>query len=267
MVSLSCRLKLNQPITSVECLFPNSFVLKFTGDAIFPVFVEFDFNVYKYRILPDGIHVDVVGVGLDTRSFPMSSKVVEFCKKYTASWADVVIHCTNNPDSGSPVKVLGVYDIVICEGDYKHFLPYYEYPAVNGKSLTAGQIKSVTKIMWDVAGFCTGYMPYESEDVVRLFERDRRVHLRISSGDGVFYDMETEEVGFVGEISRKAHSGEVQMSFLTSRVKEVIVDAITKLSSMVPFPVSSITIPINGGGEGYLCPSKIEDGAFDIVLK
>lgn len=267
MVSLSFRLKLNQPITSVECLFPNSFVLKFTGNTILPVFVEFDFDVYKYRIAPDGIHVDVMGIGLDTHSFPMSTKLIGFCKKYDVSWADIVIHCSNNPDNGTPVQILGVYDVVISEGDYKRFLPYYEYPAINGKSLTAGQIRSIVKIMWDAGGFCTAFMPYESEDVIRLFERDGRVHLRTSSGDGVFYDMETENIGFVGEVRKKIDSGEAELNFLATRVKEIIVSALTRLSVTVPFPVSSISIPIKGATTGYFCPSKTEDGAFDIVLK
>ena len=254
MVSMSFRLKVSRPIMSAECIFPESFVLRGKSKNGENKVIEFDFKVYRYRITND-VDVDVMAKNLDISTFPGAVDLLDMCKVGSVQWTGAYIHCCKDPDSGKAVNPIGIYDVVIGDSESHYLLPDYEF-AGNGRVLAPVQVAMIKKAMWDAVGFCTAHLFNDLDELVRLYENDGRVYLRTSSGEGYYLDTLNGNIGMCGDLATADK---------VDRVREVFSNVIEKLGE-IPFPVNSVSIPVDGGTKGFYMPSIREKGAYDIVI-
>lgn len=258
MVSMSFKLRLNRPVSSVECIYPDSFVLKIKGMTFIERMVEFDFKVYNFKII-DGYTIDCVGMAMDTGAFPSSERIMMMLsERKGVSWAGVFIYCGVDPDSGMQAEPVGIYDVEIYDKRWKCSLPNYEFKSERSKTLSKTELSIVKDIMGGLVMFCATNFYDNNDDLIRLYESNNRIYVRTTSGLGYFYDVDRDSIGFIGGKFVPEELG---------KAKELLTDAITKLSNVIPFPVNCITALLKSVTEGKCYASKRESCAFDIVLK
>lgn len=264
MVNMSFRLRLSEPVSSVDCIFPDSFILSFSKMACrsdVEYAIEFDFKVYRYRA--NGNVIDCMAKGLDCKAFPYSASLVDLLKErrdesnMLLEWKDVNIYIARDEETGVKAELLAMTDVVLDKDGELFSLPAYYPTVVRGTVLSDAQLKQIHKIMWDATGFCTAHLWCDAGCIVKLFESSGTIYLRTIAGEGYYLNTNNGSIGMFG-VNTKADQME--------RAREVIEGVIPKLSS-IPFPVSSISIPYSGGSFGYYIPSKRESGAFDIVIE
>lgn len=260
MVSMSFNLKLNRPVSSVECIYPDSFVLSIRGMTFIERMVEFDFKVYNFRIV-DGYNVECEGVALNVEAFPLSERLMMMLSERKAlKWNGVFIHCGSDPEYGEKIEPIGIYNVILSDKKHKMFynLPDYEWRQPSSKSLSKPEMSVITGAMDNLVCFCKEHFYDSDDDIIRLYESNNRIYVRTSSGLGYFYDIGSDVIGTIGV---NVHEG------LIAKAKELLTNAISVLSDAVPFPVNCISVPLKPVTGGRCYSSKRESCAFDIILE
>lgn len=258
MVCMSFRLTLDNPISSVEYVFPDSFILRVKGRTFIERVIEFDFKVYDFRIA-DGYNIDCTGRFLDDCTFEASEGLMDMLSERAGvQWAGVFVHCGVDPTQGNKVCPKSISNVVIYDESTRYALPDFTFEHGSGKTLSENMVRDIKGIMKGLVDFCSTNFHNSDGDLLRLYESGNRIYVRTTSGMGFYYEPETDAIGFV------VHNGYIKG---VDAAKGLLIGAIEGLNTSIPFPVNCISISLSEAESGYSLPSKRESCAYDIFLE
>ena len=255
MVSMSFRLEMDRPIIrGSHYISPGGYAIRFYGKGNTPRDVEFDFLDYEGTIINDR-YLDCVVSGLDIYTFPNSKELINLLGAGKYEWTEFFVY--TGEDSQPDINPVRVMNIRLYDGTREYALKDYVFPNVM-VDLTVGQFNAVMNIMNKAVRFCTCRQMLVKGGGIRFYESDGKIYLCTKIGNGYCYDVDSDRVsttGFYGSPSSM------------ESVRKIMIDVVESLTSQIPFPVKSISIPFGQIKSGYCRQSVEEVGSYDIVLK
>ena len=254
MVYMSFRLEMDRPIIrGTHYISPGGYRLRFWFGNGNSREIEFDFENFSGNIV-DGKYLDCTVSSLDTYAFEESASLLHYLKNCNYDWLEFFVYTGENDEAEiNPVKA---FNIVIGDGSLVFSMKDYVFVDDMKHKLSDQQFDIIMNIMERPLKFCKSNQILSKGGEIRFYEQNGKIFLCSAAGYGYYYNVS------------RGNAGCIRCNGSVDAAKGLMMDVVSKLTRLIPFPVKSISMPCNTViKSGYYVESTEEQGSYDIVLE
>jgi hypothetical protein len=252
-MNMKFKIGLGHSVDSVEGLFPTGFALRFKLSDTESVDVAFDFKSFRYEIQGNGKVIACCASDLNM-NFPLAHKLKDLLLSCPAKWLDFGLLCSNE-FTAYPITACSVS--IDCDG-HQVMLPGYSFVHSIPYTIGENEANKYRMAMLQSINMLKDCGCIDKEwDAVRLHEIGGICYLRSLSGDGVYFDMKTKEVGILGNFKPNCSRG---------KASSVVHNTLERISELAVYDLGSITIAVNEAKGGVFANHLSETGSYYLTL-